>query len=784
MSRDLQKHLTDEEFIGYAFDDLPAELGQAIEKHVSSCEDCSDRLLAYYSQAEPQLLSTDAWQAKYGVLASRIREGVQTVVSARRTARDVKTNGLHIEKVPTLVSLPLQTSYRTSKGNIVDSFYSPCLQHATFYKRAVGYFTSSGLAAAAKGLAAFIKGNGSMQLVASPFLEASDCEAMQKGYEARANVIVKSLIAGLSLGIDDVIKNRLACLAWLIANNRLEVKIAIPQVPAQGIYHEKIGLFQDSVGNQVAFSGSPNETAGGLVNNFESIDVFWSWDDPQNRVAEKCRYFEALWRNETPLLDVIEFPDAARDKLLEYVPATPPTSDPESNATLPTVSIGGDKPRSQFLPREYQVAATEAWRRNNSRGILEMATGTGKTKTALYALEQSLNGGLVSAIVAPYQHLVEQWANECASFGVMNTRCMSANPKWPEEALQMRLSLTTKATRAAALITTYNTFVTERFHEILGRFPQKKVLIADEVHHLGAQNRRIPLNAFEKRLGLSATPSRIFDPSGTAWLLENVGDVVFRFPMDEAIPKYLVPYYYYVHMVRLDEAEQADYQEISVAISRACGQGASLSEEDPAENARLGPLLRRRHEIIGGAKNKIDQLRQVLRDDTWQRGNGLNFSLFYASSSLFDELLKLTSREFGLKVSKFTFEESMAERRQILDDFSQQRIDAIIAKKCLDEGLDIPATRTAFILASSSNPMEFVQRRGRVLRQHPNKSEAVIHDFFVLPAEHYELNEYDRRLIGRELRRALEFSRTAKNHVTCERELLRVQQQYNLLDII
>jgi superfamily II DNA or RNA helicase len=300
---------------------------------------------------------------------------------------------------------------------------------------------------------------------------------------------------------------------------------------------------------------------------------------------------------------------------------------------------------------------------------------------------------------------------------------------------------------------------------------------------LGAQTRRIGLEPFEKRLGLSATPRRTFDPTGTAWLLQNVGDVVFRFPMEEAIPKYLVPYRYYVHIVRLDDTEHADYQEVAAAISKVCAEGATLSEEDPEQNARLGPLLRRRHEIIGGAKNKIEQLRRVLRDNSWQDGNGLNFSLFYASSSLFDDLLKLTSKEFALKVSKFTFEESMPQRRQILDNFSQQRIDAIVAKKCLDEGMDIPATRNAFILASTSNPMEFVQRRGRVLRQHANKSEAVIHDFFVLPAEGYQLSEHDRRLVGRELRRTLEFSRTAKNHVACGRQLFAIQEKYNLLDL-
>jgi hypothetical protein len=288
----------------------------------------------------------------------------------------------------TLPDIELATSYRTSKGNIVDEFYVPCLQRATAYKRAVGYFTSSGLAAAAKGLAAFIKGNGTMQLVASPFLEASDCDAMKKGYEARTNAVAKSLIAALTLPIDDVVENRLACLAWLIANDRLEVKIALPQSLVRGIYHEKIGLFQDATGNQVAFSGSPNETAGGLVNNFESIDVFWSWDDPQNRVPEKQRCFDALWRNETPLLDIIEFPAAARDKLLEYVPATPPDSDPESSTASSNVSIERREIRPQFVPREYQCDAVSMWLENNGRGILEMATGTGKTKTALYACNE------------------------------------------------------------------------------------------------------------------------------------------------------------------------------------------------------------------------------------------------------------------------------------------------------------------------------------------------------------------------------------------------------------
>lgn len=658
------------------------------------------------------------------------------------------------------------------------------------YKRAVGYFTSSGLSAAAKGLAHFLAGCGKMYLVASPHLSESDAEAINTGYKAREQVIKDALIKGFAPTPDEIEKNRLACLAWLVAENRLEIKIAIPALKpdgsiSRGLYHEKIGIFSDSHGNKVAFSGSPNETAGGLVDNFESIDVFWSWDDPQRRVAEKERCFDLLWKNQTHRLEVIDFPDAAKDKLLTYKTEQPPLGDPDVRND--SSDAGGfffnEGPQVQL--RGYQLEAIEEWFQNRCRGILAMATGSGKTRTALAALKRlQIDEPFVAVVIVPYIHLAEQWFAASQAFQFKTVLCYGDNPHWEREVLQLRNTFLTKAVSAAIVITTYATFPSERFQKTISRLSPRKVLVADEVHHLGAESSRIPLTMFDQRLGLSATPERTYDPDGTKWLLENIGQVCFRFGLDKAIGTCLTPYRYYVHLIHLQDDEQQAFQEVMQQIAYVCAAGDGLREENADDNAKLGQLLRKRQEILGGAREKIPALRKVLIDaGAVTSESKVAFSLFYSISSLFDEVLRLLSFELGIKLSKFTFEETMEERRRILDDFSANRISAIVAKKCLDEGMDIPATRNAFILSSSSNPMEFIQRRGRVLRQFPGKEHAVIHDFFVLPCPTSTPNAYDRRLVERELKRVIEFAEHARNGLDCRKTLLPIQQFYNLLHL-
>ena len=686
-----------------------------------------------------------------------------------------------------LTDIDFNLSYRTNMGNIVDMFYIPCMERSIKYCRAVGYFTSSGLAVAAKGLASFIKGEGKMYLVAGPQLREEDYKAIIKGYEDRQSIITKSLLYQLNQPVDKIVKNRLSCLAWLIANDRLEIKIAIPRFTGKGlnelgIYHEKIGIFEDTDGNKVAFTGSPNETAGGLVNNFESIDVYSSWKDPL-RVADKETQFTHLWSNSTECLEVLTFTQAVREKLLEFKTPSMPTADDESSQTLEQGQLHGTGPA--ISPRKYQSDAIDKWVGNEYSGILNMATGTGKTKTALFAVQKVSQNqrSLLVVVVAPYKHLVEQWANEVKLFGHSYAICSSDYPDWLNDINQFRMALAVGSLSNAFLVTTYDTFVSPSFQNNISKIKSSKMIIADEVHHLGASSRRISLDQYNYRLGLSATPERTYDPDGTAWLLNNVGPIVFEFSLGDAIPDYLCPYNYYIQEVVLTRQEQEDYQKVMADISLACARGGNLQEEDPAANVQLGALLRKRQDIIGSASNKLQSLAKIVEEIKATGVDSLNYSLFYASSGLFDDLIFLLSHRFGLKVSKFTFEESRDERRQILFNFEEKYIQAIVAKKCLDEGMDIPPTRKAFILASSSNPMEFIQRRGRVLRKYSGKTIADIYDFFVTPSPELEINEYDRKLVERELARMTEFTKTALNKAYCERILLPIKRRYNLLHL-
>ena len=308
-----------------------------------------------------------------------------------------------------LRELTLRSEYRSDSADLVADFYTPCLRHATRYWRAVGYFTSGGLALNAEGLATFIRHGGQMRLVTGPCLAADDIEAIQRGYEARnAQVLADSS----ENEFQRAAQNRLALLTWLIAHGHLDIKIACTadasEINPRAIYHEKIGIFLDDTGDAVAFAGSLNETVGGLLSNFESIDVYLSSEDTQQRVQQKVDNFRRLWDNATDRLEVVDFPTALAEELLspQLVYDTTPSPDP------PVVV----EPEEAYLPRSlvlrtYQQEAIDAWFANGCCGLWEMATGTGKTITALSALAKlkEEKAPLFVLIACPYQHLVDQW---------------------------------------------------------------------------------------------------------------------------------------------------------------------------------------------------------------------------------------------------------------------------------------------------------------------------------------------------------------------------------------
>src|SRR5690554_81111 len=409
-----------------------------------------------------------------------------------------------------LKDLTLKEDYRSDESDIITDFYIPCLKNSIKYDRAVGYFTSNALALAAKGVAELLRNNGTMRLIASPNLQNEDIEAIRRGM-SRDQIIEDALFRELDNIEDIIIKKRLDFLAWMIAQGLLEIKIASPKDELGGLFHEKVGFFHDDFGDVVSFSGSANETSGGLYSNFENIDVFCSWvPGDQGRVRRKLENFKRLWENKTRFLDVTDIPTAIKNKLLSYKGDDLKYSDPEGVIDPSSdYKIGPSIPTNIEL-RPYQKEALSTWVGKKCRGILEMATGTGKTITALAAAVRLHDHckKLAVIIVCPYLHLVDQWYEEVMKFGFTPLKCCESTKRWEMELGDAITNFNLNLSDNFSIITTNRTLSTSKMQQFISRVRSKFTLfIADEAHHLGANylSTKLPPN-MSFRLGLSATP--------------------------------------------------------------------------------------------------------------------------------------------------------------------------------------------------------------------------------------------------------------------------------------
>ena len=678
-----------------------------------------------------------------------------------------------------LRELSLQYEYRSDGSNLVKDFYTPCLRNATQYCRAVAYFTSNGLALNVKGLSSFIRRGGQMNLVTGPKLMSDDIEAIRRGYNTKEENIDPTL----DCDFEQVSHDRLMLLTWLIAHGHLDIKIAYPcnanTLHPYAVYHEKTGVFLDENNNAVTFSGSSNETVGGLLNNFESIDVHWSWDDAQERVQQKVGNFERLWDNSTDKLEVIDFLNALSEELLVHqtvyeIGQINTTDKPEIiEHTVPYL------PKDIVL-RKYQSEAIDAWFENRYRGLWEMATGTGKTITALAALAKlrEERKHLFVVIACPYQHLVDQWYKEATKFRFEPILAYKNSATWVNRLNTALVRYNYGVRDVVCTITTQTTFISETMQKLLSKLKRGAVLVADEVHHLGAERSQKRLtDVFNCRLGLSATPNRWFDASGTTALRTYFGDTVYEFSIDKAIKMgYLCPYHYYPHLVELTDEEFEEYERLTESISKLYHQIESVEISEAFER-----LLIKRATLLNRAENKLTKLAELLTDKT----DSLHHTLFYCAPGRITPILELLTT-LGLRVAKFTAEESAAERQELLKMFASGHLQALVAMKCLDEGVDVPSTRTAYILASSSNPKEFIQRRGRILRQSPGKEHAEIHDLIAVPPidyRQYPISTFrtERKIIGRELERFNKFAGMALNKFEARDKIWELAKGYNLL---
>lgn len=640
-----------------------------------------------------------------------------------------------------LPGLNLRLSYRTGRDDLVRDFFNPCLEASVLYRRAAGYFTSSGLALAARGVASLAARQGKMRLVVSPHLEPADVEALSAASENPLSALRAITARNLADIEDALIKDRLNALAWLAASGLLEIKLALRidtnGAITRGIFYEKAGVFSDDSGNHVTFSGSSNETAGGLLENFESVKVFCSWKDTEGRVQEEIDNFEALWQDATPGLRVLDFSNVGRDLLERYRDESKPPPGMALGVAQPLPQRIDFRPPAGLELRPYQKEAIRAWSKNEGRGILAMATGSGKTLTALTLASKvaEKNPSLVLIVVCPFINLCRQWIREMAAFGLIPVAAFEGRDRWQALLEEGYQRVAVGLTPVHAIVATNATFMSESFQARLqprvasGAFHH--LLIADEVHNLGAPGIKAKLpDGITLRLGLSATPERHYDPVGTQTVLDYFGGEIFTYTLDQAIADgRLCPYRYYPVVVELNDAEADEYAELSSRLGKMMAGADSNSEiQQPAMR-----LLIKRARLLGSAANKIPALDNLIASLPERPHK----AIFYCGDGRTTDTItddevrqiqaaaRLLGEKHGLRVRNFTYRESPQDREEILRDLASGFLDGVVAIRCLDEGIDLPDLRMGFLLASSTNPRQFIQRRGRLLRNAPGKPRAL-----------------------------------------------------------
>lgn len=709
----------------------------------------------------------------------------------------------------------LKESYRTP-DNIVEDFYIPLLSNAKKYDRAVGFFSSSVLIELSKGLINLVKNCGKMRLITSPKLREQDIQAMKDGYDKR-EIIDKAIMREWKEPKNYIEEERLNFLSHMIEDGYLDIKIAFKK--PFGLYHEKIGILTDADGNAVAFSGSLNESEQAISLNFESIDAFTSWAD-ESRTNKKIEYFEETWNNLTTSLEVIDFPKVARGKLQSYKKEhyNEHIDDEETkDLSGETESSVSNKPTviSKNIPmlpplterfkglHTYQTDAIQEWKNKGYRGIFDMATGTGKTYTGLGALVDlynHCNSDLAVVICCPFIHLVEQWVEDLVKFNIepIVGYGSSMQKNWRDKlsrAVQYH-NYKIKGKEFFCFITTNATFYSEFVQNELKKMNHNSLLMVDEAHYFGAEfiRKNLPQN-FEYRLALSATIDRHGDEEGTKVLYEYFGEKCIEYTLEMAIEAgMLTKYYYYPIIINLTPEELSLYKELTKKIAKFI---VGSDKKHIPEAAKL--YLLKRAKLIAGAENKLSALKEAI--EPYKDKKHL---LVYCGATTLDSqntdsdslkqiqvVCKMLGNDLNMKVAKFTAEEDMKQRQNIKNLFSKgDMLQVLVAIKCLDEGFNIPEIRTAFILASTTNPKEYIQRRGRVLRLAEGKKYAEIYDFITLPRpleETYNLTnaeqKYEQGLVKREFERMKEFNRMAINCVENNKNLIwELIDSYKLYD--
>ena len=668
------------------------------------------------------------------------------------------------------------TSYNKADHDIAEQFYIPSMREAARYDRISGYFGSTIYILAWDALKEFIENKGKMRLVCSPYVSDEDAKALAEGYSARTDQILTRSINEEVAGLFETpyLSAPAKLLAYMVSESIIDVRIAIPTSVsppnAKRLFHDKVGLFTDSMGNRVGFRGSMNETFKGLSSdgNMESIDVFPSWmgDRDKDRVDGAADFFEKLWTEQLPGITIYHFPAASKEILKSKANGV---RWEEALDEIRVIETGADRWRPNHvrkgkIPRPHQVNALDAWINNGRRGIFEHATGSGKTFTAMCAIKNSLDRDEIPLVLVPSRDLLAQWYKELSAtltdYPVGYLRCGDSFTEW-RHGDSLRAWTSPSNTSKRIILATMDTACSQEFLRKINQ-GEHLFIVVDEVHRIGSQKRRNILQLDTgPRLGLSATPRRYGDAEGTAAIFDYFGGLIPPpFTLDDAIKSHVLTKYFYNPLtIKLTSEEQESWNALTKEISKLVARlgGDEKSSINFNAHPRLKQLVLNRARIVKNASGKVDLAISLM---TKKYESGQKWIVYCDNINQLKAVLN-KARAAGFNAYEY-YADMLGNRDETLRYFGLNG-GILVSIKCLDEGVDIPSTTHALILASSQNPREFIQRRGRILRNSPGKLFAHLYDAITVPIIEEDEDIKALSIITGELARAIQFGEGAEN---------------------
>lgn len=668
-----------------------------------------------------------------------------------------------------LKDINLQPSYETteSKDQLLESFYIPVLQEANKYYRIAGFFSSSSLVVASKGIEGLIHNGGKMYLLVSPELSEEDYNTIIE----HGSIPTESHLFD-ELKFDQVPNENIQALAWLLDAGKLEIKIVVGKRTRNSLFHQKIGVVFDSAGNTISFSGSINETAQAWLNNIEEFKVFRSWEVGQIDYLESdLKKFIAYWKNDRKsIAEVYDVPEAIKAHIVEQKPR-----DVFDLNIMRRYAKDKKIKENNLSLFPHQKRAVSKWISNNYALLMEMATGTGKTRTAIGCVVEKLKDKekVLIIVATPQNTLSRQWKTEFENLHIALDKALivdGSNNKWKKELEILLMDISDNKYRTAIVFTTHATASDGKFINIIqkNKYDTKIMFICDETHAIGSDKQKEALiSEYEYRIGLSATPERMFDGSGTKTIKKYFGNDTFEFTISDALKTinpitgkpFLNRFRYYPIFVELNEKESEKYAKISQQIH-------ILKDQEDHDEDVLQRLYVKRSNIGKNAVNKISALDTLLDKMNPQK---IQDTILFVSDRQIEPSFSIMSKK-GIKRAKITEAESASkvvnsegdtERQNIISQFVKHQIQILVGIKCLDEGIDIPNARIAILLSNSTNPREYVQRVGRVIRQAKDKPISIIYDFIITPVG----GKADGSgIIEKEAKRAKQIAQNAENY--------------------